>query len=141
MVADLTASEHWETAINRAASRMFVLAAMADGPGHGYELAQRVRSICDGACDPSAGVIYPAIRDLESEGLIACERKAVSGRERNVCTLTEKGEAALRIAAQAWARRLPAIQRVVQSVGAEAVGGSCCGPRLRPSVTTANERL
>lgn len=130
MAADLTASEHWETAINRAASRMFVLAVMAGGPGHGYELAQRVRSICDGACDPSAGVIYPTIRDLESEGLIACERKAVRGRERNVCTLTDKGEIALRVAAQAWARRLPAIQRVVRSAGAGTVAGSCCDSRL-----------
>ena len=131
MTADLTASEHWETAINRAASRMFVLAAMAGGPGHGYELAKRVRSICDGACAPSAGVIYPTIRDLESEGLIACEWKVVRGRERNVCTLTDKGEIALRIAAQAWARRLPAIQRVVRSAGVETVVGSRCDARLR----------
>jgi PadR family transcriptional regulator PadR len=134
MAADLTTPEHWETAINRAASRMFVLAAIAEGPGHGYALARRVRDMCDGCCDPSAGVMYPAIRDLESEGLIACAREAVGGRERNVCTLTAKGEAALRTAAQAWARHLPAIRRVVESagtgVGSGEAAGLCCNPEL-----------
>ena len=51
-------------------------------------------------------------------------------RERNVCTLTAKGQAALRTAAQAWTRHLPAIRRVVESagtgVGSGEAAGLCC---------------
>ncbi|MEE9278461.1 MAG: PadR family transcriptional regulator, partial [Dehalococcoidia bacterium] len=113
MAADLTTPEYWETSIIRGAGRLFMLAAIADQPRHGYGIARRIREFCDGCCDPSDAMIYPAIRDLEAAELIACHVDAEGARKRNVCELTEKGREALRVAAAAWARHLPAIGRVV----------------------------
>lgn len=123
MPADLTDREHWETAIVRSAGRFFMLAVLAEQPRHGYDIARRITEICDGCCAPSDAMIYPAIRDLTEAGLVACETEATGGRERKVCSLTPRGEEALRVAAQAWAAHLPALQRVVEL----AAGGDMAG--------------
>lgn len=127
-MADLRDPEHWETAIVRAAGRMFLLAALVDEPGHGYGIAGRIRELCDGCCDPSDAMIYPGLHDLEAAGLIACKRETTGARVRNVCTLTGKGREALHTAAHAWARHLPAIERVIAMAGVRGAeeGAACC---------------
>ena len=114
MPADLTSPGYWDTAILRAGGRFFMLAAFAEAPSHGYDVARTISDWCDGCCSPSDAMIYPAIRDLEAAGLIACEADSTTGRPRNVCTLTAAGQAALREGADAWARHLPALSRLVE---------------------------
>lgn len=125
-MADLKDPAYWDTAILRAAGRLMMLAEFASSPGHGYEIARRLRTVCGAWCDPSPAMIYPAIRELEAEGLIACEAEVANGRQRRVCHLTEEGREALRVGAEAWARFLPSMERLL---GDQAVtpGGPCCG--------------
>ena len=132
-MADLTDPAHWDTAIVRAAGRMFLLAALVDRPRHGYGMAGQIRELCEGCCDPSDGMVYSGIHDLEQMGLIVCRPEKVGGRRRNVCELTEQGRGALHTAAHAWARHLPALQRVVREAGVEPAAasrepGACCAP-------------
>ena len=56
---------------------------------HGYELIQRIQDKSGGLWQPSPGSIYPALQQLEDEGLLAFER--VEGRK--TATLTEAGTA------------------------------------------------
>lgn len=133
MPADLTDREHWETAIVRSAGRFFMLAALAEQPRHGYDIAKRITELCGGCCEPSDAMIYPAIRDLTADGLVHCQTESTGGRQRKVCALTPRGEEALNVAAQAWADYLPALQRVVElaaggDLAAFADGALCCDP-------------
>jgi DNA-binding PadR family transcriptional regulator len=54
---------------------------------NGYQLIQEIPARTDGAWRPSAGSVYPALQQLEDEGLIAPQG---AGRRR-VYTLTDKG--------------------------------------------------
>lgn len=138
MPADLTDREHWETAIVRSAGRFFMLAVLAEQPRHGYDIARRITELCGGCCVPSDAMIYPAIRDLSEAGLVVSATETTGGRERKVCSLTPKGEEALRVASEAWSAHLPALQRVVElAAGGDAGafeatafqgGALCCAP-------------
>ena len=50
--------------------RTAVLAVLAEGPGHGYEVMQRLEEKSEGAWRPSPGSVYPMLQLLEDEGLV-----------------------------------------------------------------------
>src|SRR4051794_19550138 len=50
--------------------RTALLVVLEDGPGHGYELIQRLEAKSEGAWRPSPGSIYPTLQLLEDEGLV-----------------------------------------------------------------------
>ncbi|PID96902.1 MAG: PadR family transcriptional regulator [Actinomycetales bacterium] len=50
--------------------RLYLLALLADGPRHGYELIQQLESRFAGLYSPSAGTVYPRLAKLEEEGLL-----------------------------------------------------------------------
>ena len=111
---DLCDRNYWETLIGKGAARFFLLAALSRRPMHGYELAKAITIACNGCCEPSDAMIYPAIRELSDGGYIECREEATGARRRNVCHLTEKGREAYRAAAEAWAFVLPCIQQMVK---------------------------
>ncbi|MBI5949025.1 MAG: PadR family transcriptional regulator [Chloroflexi bacterium] len=115
-MADMKDPDYWDTAILRAAGRLLMLAAFDERPGHGYDIARRLSSLCGAWCNPSAAMIYPAIHELEAAGLIACEA-ASNTRGRRVCSLTADGREALQVGLAAWARFLPAMERVLAASG------------------------
>lgn len=66
--------------------KLLVLEALREKPLHGYEIMKKVGSRL-GDYIPSPGIVYPALRCLEGEGLIASEQ---AGRRR-VYRITERG--------------------------------------------------
>ena len=56
---------------------------------HGYQLIQQISGRSGGVWTPSPGSVYPALAQLEDEGLVRLER--VEGR--NTASLTEAGAA------------------------------------------------
>ena len=50
--------------------RTAVLAILAEEPGHGYEVMQRLEEKSGGAWRPSPGSVYPMLQLLEDEGLV-----------------------------------------------------------------------
>src|SRR5471030_2328491 len=49
--------------------RTAVLAILAEEPGHGYDVIQRLEEKTEGAWRPSPGSVYPTLQLLEDEGL------------------------------------------------------------------------
>ena len=105
--------EYWEMLINRSVSRFFLLAALNQKAMHGYELARAISEACRGCCEPSDAMIYPALRDLVEGGYVECLVEAQGARQRKVCRLTEKGQAAYRAGAAAWQSIIPAVSQAV----------------------------
>ncbi len=83
-------------------SKLFVLAALAERPRHGYDLARRVQEMTRGCCGPSAGALYPALRRFEEGGFVTVRKDRISGRTREIYALTASGQAALAVPKQAW---------------------------------------
>ena len=69
--------------------RALLLAALLDGPAHGYELMRRLEEQAAGRWRPSPGSVYPLLQLLEDEGLI----RGSDQDGRRVYELTETGRA------------------------------------------------
>ena len=115
---ELDSPEYWDLTVRRAVSRLFVLSALAERPMHGYELSQAVAEDSGNCCAPSDAAIYPTIRDLTAGGYITCEAQLQGARQRNVCTLSERGYDALAVGAQAWGSVLPHLARLIDETAA-----------------------
>lgn len=122
----LDSSDYWELSVRRSVSRLFLLAALARRPMHGYELSQAVAELSGECCSPSDAAIYPTIRELSEGGYITCETQSHGARLRNVCTLTARGRAALAAGGKAWGDVLPYLARVVEAAAAPA-GAAAAG--------------
>lgn len=70
--------------------RVAILALLTERPMHGYQLMQAIAERGNGRWTPSPGAIYPAISQLEDEGLVTVT--AQSGRK--LAALTEAGREA-----------------------------------------------
>ena len=91
-------------AAERGDIRTALLAILAEGPGHGYDLISRLEEKSGGAWRPSAGSVYPTLQQLEDEGLAT----SAETDGKRVYTITTAGaeEATRRIAeagAEPWA--------------------------------------
>jgi DNA-binding PadR family transcriptional regulator len=67
--------------------RGLLLAALLDGPAHGYELMRRLEGEAGGRWRPSPGSVYPLLQLLEDEGLV----RGRDSDSRKVYELTERG--------------------------------------------------
>jgi len=75
--------------VRRGDVRAAILDLLAEGqPWNGYQLIQEIGARTQGVWRPSAGSVYPALQQLEDEGLITAE--AGEDRRRNY-TLTDEG--------------------------------------------------
>lgn len=84
--------------------RIAILALLADGPKHGYELMKELETRSGGSYRVSAGTMYPSLQQLEDEGMIVSEQK----NGKKVYHLTDLGKAELErerpTADQIWRR-------------------------------------
>ncbi len=88
----------------------YALAALVEGPLHGYAIMRRVSELSDGAVRVTTGSLYSILERALAEGLVvAGEPYLASGRERRDYTLTPTGRQAL----EEEAKRLSHAARVV----------------------------
>lgn len=88
----------------------FILAALLDGPLHGYGVAQKATELSGGRVRLTAGTLYGAFDRLVAGGLVEPDREdIVNGRTRRYYRLTGAGQE--RLAQEA--RQLEAAASVV----------------------------
>lgn len=74
----------------------FLLAALLDGPKHGYALISEVASLSEGRLTLQVGTLYGALERLEQQGWVAeSGTEVVAGRHRKYFAITDDGVAAL----------------------------------------------
>jgi DNA-binding PadR family transcriptional regulator len=69
--------------------RVALLIALADGPGHGYELIQTLEAKSDGRWRPSPGSVYPALQLLADQELVTSTEQD----GKRIFEITESGRA------------------------------------------------
>ena len=90
-----------------------LLAVLAQGSGHGYELAQRLAERSDGELGVPEGSLYPALHRLERGGLVSSRWNVSAGRRRRVYSLTPAGERRLGVWRSEWSAFAGAVDRVL----------------------------
>ncbi|OMI39053.1 ParR family transcriptional regulator [Streptomyces sparsogenes DSM 40356] len=74
----------------------FILAALMDGPLHGYGIIKAAEQATDGRLRIAVGTLYGALERMERAGLVAAgHEEIVDGRARRYYKLTEDGTAML----------------------------------------------
>jgi DNA-binding PadR family transcriptional regulator len=79
--------------------RAAILSLLSEKPLNGYQIMQELEQRSRGSWRPSPGAVYPALQQLEDEGLVRAEPSA-GGR---TFALTEKGQAYVRERADEFA--------------------------------------
>jgi DNA-binding PadR family transcriptional regulator len=69
--------------------RAAALVLLDEEPRNGYQLMQEIEERSDGAWRPSPGSVYPALQQLEDEGLV----RAVESEGRRLFELSDSGRA------------------------------------------------
>ncbi|MBI5106596.1 MAG: helix-turn-helix transcriptional regulator [Solirubrobacterales bacterium] len=72
---------------------LLVLHFLADGPSYGNQLMERVEHITGGLVAVNPNTMYPLLRRLETDGMIAGEWEHPERRSRRFYRLTPAGEA------------------------------------------------
>ena len=92
-----------------------LLAVLAEAPGHGYELAQRLHERSGGELGVPDGSLYPALHRLERAGLVASAWSKRDGRRRRVYRLSRAGRRAAQESRREWREFSTAVDRVLGS--------------------------
>jgi PadR family transcriptional regulator PadR len=73
--------------------RLLVLHLLGQGPSYGNQLMERVSELTGGLVGVNPNTMYPLLRTLEAEGLVAGEWEHPERRSRRFYRLTETGAA------------------------------------------------
>lgn len=90
-----------------------VLAILAEGPLHGYQIAKEMRARSDDALTLGQGVLYPILHRLEDRGLVEGTWEQSTGTpSRKRYAITKSGIAELKAKRREWS----AFSRAMDSV-------------------------
>ncbi len=92
---DKTAS-NWMKEAQKGYIRIGVLILLNKKPSHGYEIMSEIKDRTGGFWKPTAGGVYPILRDLEKTGYIKGEWHKQNNRNVKTYRITEKGKIILK---------------------------------------------
>ncbi|QBD75791.1 PadR family transcriptional regulator [Ktedonosporobacter rubrisoli] len=76
---------------------ILILAALLQGPKHGYEIKKRYDEVLEGLVTLHHNQLYPTLRRFEENGAVRCETVSQRGKpDRIIYHLTEQGFALFR---------------------------------------------
>ena len=91
-----------------------VLRVLSEGPNHGYAIARSIEQRSEGLLRMREGALYPALRILEQEGVIASRWEVQpSGPARKVYELTGTGHTELDRRVQEWKSYMQLVDRLI----------------------------
>jgi transcriptional regulator len=92
---------------------LLILQIAAQGPIHGYGIAQRIKLVSSDVLQIQQGSLYPALHRLEGKGLLLAEWKPTdTGREAKFYRLSAKGRSQLKVETTQW----DAVTRAVTAI-------------------------
>lgn len=95
---------------------MLILKTLTLEPMHGYGIGVRLEQISKGVFQVNAGSLFPALRRLERDGLIAGEwRVTENNRRGKYYKLTTQGRAKLKRETRDWELQTTAVARILQA--------------------------
>lgn len=94
---------------------LLILKTLAQGPMHGYGIAQRILASSRQTLDVQQGSLYPALHRLHRKGLVISEWKETDGgRMAKYYSLTKAGKKQLEEELEEWSRYSTAVGWVLE---------------------------
>lgn len=103
--------------LSRSCNQTLILATLASGPHHGYQLVLELEETSGGAFRFQHGTLYPILHKLETDGLINGDWLDEPGRRRRKSyQLTDAGKEYLRAQIAGWRSFFDSFFQVVEEV-------------------------
>ncbi len=80
----------WSRQMQKGYLKLAALFALTRGPLHGYKMMKLIKELTLGVITPTTGGLYPALKELEEEGIIKGEWRAEE--RKKVYEITNKGK-------------------------------------------------
>ena len=87
---------NWVKEAQKGYIRVASLIILNKQPAHGYEIMKEIKDKTRGFWKPTAGGVYPILRDLEKAGYVVGDWSTQKNRKIKVYKITETGEAILK---------------------------------------------
>jgi len=92
-----------------------ILSLLEEQPMYGFQIAKEIRRRSGGTLDFKEGLLYPALHQLEKDGLAETKwRPAERGSERKYYFLTRKGRKEAKRLRARWANFTEAVNQVIE---------------------------
>ncbi|MDH5482675.1 MAG: PadR family transcriptional regulator [Candidatus Bathyarchaeota archaeon] len=91
-----TAASNWLKEIQKGYIRIATLILLSKKPHHGYEIMKEIKERTKGFWKPTAGGIYPILKDLQKSGYIQGEWNDKTRRRKKIYIITKTGRTVLR---------------------------------------------
>ena len=102
--------------------KLLVLHFCAQGPSYGNQLMDRISEVTGGLVAVNPNTMYPLLRSLEAQGLLAGRWEDPERRSRRFYRATSAGRAEGRRLAAELAPRLERIARAIRALEVEVLG-------------------
>ncbi len=89
-------TQNWMKEAQKGYIRLGVLMLLNKKPSHGYEIMKEMKCRTKGFWQPTAGGVYPILRDLEKSSYIKGHWETQKNRRLKVYAITKSGDAILR---------------------------------------------
>ena len=89
-------ASNWLKEIQKGYIRIAALMLLSKKPHHGYELMKEIKVKTQGFWKPTAGGIYPVLKNLQKSGYVQSEWTTKTKRRKKIYRITESGETVLR---------------------------------------------
>jgi DNA-binding PadR family transcriptional regulator len=90
------AASNWLKETKKGYIRIATLILLSKKPHHGYEIMKEIKGRTRGFWKPTAGGIYPILKNLQNSGYIQGEWDAKTRRRKRIFRVTQSGRTVLR---------------------------------------------
>lgn len=89
--------------IRKGSTNTLLLSLLSEEPMYGYQITQELQQRSEGYFEMKEGLVYPALHQMEQDGLLRSEWRSVAGsRRRKYYFITDKGRKALANSVAEW---------------------------------------
>ncbi len=100
--------------IRKGSTPVLILSLLAEQPMYGYQITQELEQRSEGYFAMKEGLLYPALHQMEQDGLLSSEWRTIAGaRRRKYYFITEKGHKALADSVAEWQTFIGRLLRIV----------------------------
>ena len=89
-------ASNWLKETQKGYIRIATLILLSKKPYHGYEVMKEIKDKTRGFWKPTAGALYPILKNLEESGYIQGEWDDKNRRKKRIYKITESGKAVLK---------------------------------------------
>ena len=100
--------------IRKGSTPVLILSLLVEQPMYGYQIAQELEQRSEGFFEMKEGLLYPALHQMEQDGLLSSEwRTATGARRRKYYAITDKGCIVLANSVAEWTTFTEKLMRLI----------------------------